>query len=60
MPFEWCPKCQKMRNMNMSIIMVEDSDNKKAESQTKNYYCTICNSFIKSEKLDKQNTSNET
>ncbi len=54
MAAEWCARCQKAQIMNILVSDVEKAeDNQQEEAvKVKNYYCSVCNSFIKSEILN--------
>ncbi|MBN1898037.1 MAG: hypothetical protein JW827_04605 [Spirochaetes bacterium] len=50
---DYCPKCQKEQNLRSS----EEEREKKVKGKKKkviirSYHCEVCNTFIKSEKID--------
>lgn len=51
MSSEWCPQCQKLQNMNVSINTVEETtDNGETIKITvRSYSCAHCHLFVRSE-----------
>ena len=51
---EFCPKCQTLRTMTVSISRREevDAEGNKKEIVTKNFHCEICHSFVRSEDIE--------
>lgn len=51
MAAEWCARCQKAQIMNIMVSDVEKAVDYQQEEavKVKSYYCSVCNSFIKSE-----------
>lgn len=52
---EYCPKCQTLQNMYVSTYERVDNDEKGQDIRitTKDYQCSVCHSFVKSEESKK-------
>ena len=52
---EFCPKCYALRNMviTSSTRVISDPDGRKKLIQTNLFHCDTCNSFVRSEDIDK-------
>lgn len=51
MSSEWCPQCQKLQNMNVSVNTFEETtDNgKMIKIKVSSYSCAHCHLFVRSE-----------
>lgn len=50
-PKEYCPRCQAVRNMTVSVSRREGVDSKgnRKTILTKSFHCETCHSFVRSE-----------
>lgn len=55
-PQEFCPQCQAIQNMNVSLSFVEIVDKEKGtqEALFLNYHCFVCRSLVYRESVSSQ------
>lgn len=57
MTMQWCPRCQKMQNVRVTLLEEKrvDEDNKEQKVIISNSYCAVCQSFLASSESVQEN-----